>query len=216
MSWNGLNKLLPLLWAGAVLAGFGTMLCYESRPEAERAAALAARPWPAQAPLPLLAGRGNLVMFVHPRCPCTRASLAEAVTAVTRAGGPSQLTLTVLFTLPSGELVAWEDSDLWRTASALPGVRVAVDPDGKLAARFGAVASGHTLFFDPSGQLRFSGGLTAMRGQEGENLGLNEVIALARGVAPALPIVEKTPVYGCILIGPPATALTFASPGKTP
>jgi len=218
MSWNSLTKLLPLLWAGMVLAGFGIMMHYELRSETAQAPSLAAWPWPAQAPLPLLAGRGNLVMFVHPRCPCTGASLAEAVEAVTRAGGPDKLAFTVLFTLPSGEQAAWENSDLWRSASALPGVRVAVDPDGRLAARFGAIASGHTLFFDPSGRLRFSGGLTGMRGQQGENLGLDEVIALAQGTAPALPALEKTPVYGCILIGPAATALTSTSvsPGKLP
>lgn len=200
MSWNGLKKALPFLWGGLVVAGFALFMREETRPAPSGTAALSA--WPAEAPLALVPGRINLVLFAHPRCPCTRASLAEAAEAVARAGGPGRVALTVLFSVPAEEPAPWIGSPLWRAAAGMPGARVASDPDGRLAARFGATASGHVLFFDPAGRLRYSGGLTAARGREGDNAGLDAVSALARGASAAPTSPLSRPVYGCALVGP--------------
>ena len=186
------------------------MIKYEIHPAPSVGGKTLSAAWPSQAPIPLATGRANLVLFLHPRCPCSRASLAELIEAMTRLGAPSATSpaVTVLFTIPSDDAIAWKDSVLWHSATAIPGIRVAADPDGKLATRFGATASGHLLLFDKAGRLLFSGGITGARGHEGDNAGLDTLITLAQGgVRPGVATAPaRTPVYGCSLIGSPSSS----------
>ncbi len=72
------------------------------------------------------------------------------------------------------------------------------------AGRFGVKGSGHVLLYQPSGRLVFSGGITPSRGHEGDNPGRAAVISLVlQGRSP----VNRTPVYGCPLLEPPAPSL---------
>jgi hypothetical protein len=104
----------------------------------------------------------------------------------------------VLFTKPAGAGPDWDDTDLRRSAAAIPGVTVLTDENGTEAARFGAETSGHTLVFDPSGTLIFSGGITASRGHAGENAGESAVLAALEQEPTGR---DRTPVFGCSLTG---------------
>lgn len=178
-----------ILWAGAIALGLGKMLDHQFTPGAKGATA---RSWPTGSRLRPDPRRATLVMAVHPRCPCSRAGIEELARVLARARGA--VTAHLLVYRPRQASPGWERADLWRSAAALPGVTVIADPEGREAARFGAVTSGHVLLYDRAGMLRFTGGITGSRGHAGENVGSDSVIALLTGGAAERP---QTFVYGC-------------------
>jgi hypothetical protein len=140
-----------------------------------------------------------LVMFVHPRCECSSATVGEL--AIIMAHAQEKLDAHVFFFLPAGEAAAWARTDLWNTASAIPGVRVQEDREGAIAQSFGSFTSGQTLLYDTQGRLLFKGGITAFRGHSGDNAGRTAITALLRGEAPRNALPVMTPVLGCSLRG---------------
>src|SRR4051812_9127686 len=70
-------------WLLAVTAGLRGLWAYANRP-GEIAAAVA--DWPRDTALRRHPSRATLVMFVHPMCPCSRASAAELARAMGRCG----------------------------------------------------------------------------------------------------------------------------------
>jgi hypothetical protein len=187
--------LVTAVWAAAVTTGMGLLWSYGSTPgpagdpPARRPPPGAMRPGP---------GRATLVMAVHPNCPCTRASLSELARLMTRAGG--RVDARVLILSPRRRPKDWGRSTHWETASRIPGVEVVADVAGAEAARFGLKTSGHVVLYDAGGSLRFSGGITAARGHEGENDGLDAAVEAAAG-RPALAATH--PVFGCPIFDAP-------------
>ena len=179
-----------LAWVAAVSLGLSRLLEYESAPGDS---GLSPRRWPAASRLCRDPLRPTLVMFAHPHCPCTRASLAELVQIITRCQG--RVAVRVVFVAPAGVPPGWERTDLWRSAAAIPGVQVHRDA-GDEARRFGAATSGHVALYDPHGKQLFAGGITGARGHEGENAGRDAVIRLIRGEPEKL---AATYVFGCSL-----------------
>lgn len=190
-----LTGLLGMAWIAAVAFGLGFLLQYESTPG--RVGVIGAH-WPATSSIQRSGPNPTLVMLAHPRCPCTRASIGELAQIV--AGTHGKLNAYVLFSKPPGAGADWEDTELRRSAAAIPGVTVLTDADGREADRFGAETSGHTLLFDSNGALLFSGGITASRGHAGRNAGESAIIAAVNGKRSDR---ARTPVFGCSLIRPP-------------
>jgi len=150
--------------------------------------------WPRDSALHSAAGRSTLVMFMHPRCPCSRASLAELEAIVSAA--PDRALIYVVFMRPDGAGAEWEDTDVWASAGRIEGVYRVVDRTGEEIERFNARTSGLVLLYDAHGELRFSGGITASRGHLGDNVGRRTVIGLLNGDAS---LEAEHPVYGCAL-----------------
>lgn len=161
------------------------------------AAAGALSTWPADVPLARIDGRPTVVMAVHPRCPCTQASITELFEALTH----SRITpsIYILLCVPAGADQAWSDSSAWRNARRIPGARVVRDDNGVLAHFFGACTSGQVFIFDASGRRTFQGGITGARGHVGPNAGRAAIDKLLQGSATD---VIETPVYGCPLVTP--------------
>lgn len=180
------------LWVLVVGAGTIFLWGYENAPGAKSSPVPAA--FPAGSGIPRDGARPTLLMFAHPHCPCTRASLAELSRLMTVARG--RVAVHVLFIKPAGAGGEWVEGDLWAGAAAIPGVRVAADEGGREAARFGAGTSGLTLLYGADGRLLFSGGITAARGHEGDNAGRD---ALAGLLTDDKGEVSETPVFGCQL-----------------
>jgi hypothetical protein len=182
------------VWLAATVGGLAVMAAYANRPGAP------AQPpahWPAASRLPRDSSRPVLLVLAHPRCDCTRATIAELAELMARARQRPQA--FVLFIKPAGTTENWEQTDLWQRASGIPSVSVVRDDNGVEAARFGAVTSGQALLYDAAGSLRFEGGTTAARGHVGENPGVDALLALLGGETPRL---TNTPVYGCGLMTP--------------
>src|SRR5437016_9212272 len=185
-----------VVWAGAVGAAFVALHRYESNPG--RAAGT-----PQTCPLPshvaLDPHRHVLVMFVHPKCPCSAASIEQLDRIIARAG--DRLKAYVIEVIPQDAPADFaENSRTIRAAAAIPGVSLLTDRGQAEALRFGAQTSGHVLLYAPDGKLEFSGGITAARGHAGDNAACDAIIALAGG-APTT-AAAFSPVYGCSLIDP--------------
>jgi hypothetical protein len=133
-------------------------------------------------------------MFAHPRCACTRASLVELGKLLARV--PGRVAPVVVFAHPEGAADDFGRTEMRTLASSLPGVTVLDDDRDAEAHRFGASTSGAVLLYDTTGRLAFSGGLTAVRGHEGQSFGQERIVALLlTGRADR----DDSPVFGCAL-----------------
>src|SRR5688500_10120572 len=128
------------LWGAAVVGGMTWLVAYKSTPGE---AAHAPPDWP-ETSLARVEGRPTLVMLAHPKCVCTRASIAELRVLLSRL--EREITTYVLFVRPDGITdEAWNDTDTWRAARGMPGVTVLEDLRGEVAKRFGAETSGQVV-----------------------------------------------------------------------
>lgn len=180
-----------IVWLAVVVGATVQLINYSDSPGSGGSAPLS---WPRDSHLARNANSPTLVMFVHPRCPCTRASLAELDRLLAQA--PGQFSAEVVFVKPDGTPPDWEKSELWRKASGIPRVTAYSDNSGREARRFHAETSGQVLLYDSSGKLQFQGGITAARGHEGDNPGRSALVKiLTEGALNQ----AQTPVFGCAL-----------------
>jgi hypothetical protein len=179
------------VWLIAAAAGLSALWKYDNAPGQ---GAIAPSRWPAESMLVHASDRATLILLAHPQCTCTPASLAELAEILARARNKPRA--YVVFLKPDGFADAWVQSDLWRTAAAIPGVTLVRDDDGREARRFGGATSGQALFYDGEGALRFAGGITGSRSHAGDNTGRRSLVALLSGTEPER---AATSVYGCPL-----------------
>jgi hypothetical protein len=183
-----------VVWVFALAVGLRAMLNYEDGP------AEPGKPpgdWPNGSKVSPSAGMPMILVFAHPRCPCTDATIGELSILMTRLQGKA--TAAVIFVRPTSFAESWEKTELWHSAEAIPAVKVFSDPGGVEARRFGAQASGQTILYDIAGRLRFSGGITASRGHSGDNAGRTAIVSL---VTTGTAKTERTSVFGCSLHDP--------------
>lgn len=187
------GKALFLLWTLLLAAGAGALSLYEFKGTVP--ASLADR-WPENPVIQFDSERPTLLMFLHPRCPCSAASIAQLDRVLSRY--PGRFRACVLIARPSGVPEDWEEGANLGAARRLPDNTLLLDPEGALAQRFGALNSGTVQAFDREGNRLFSGGITASRGHEGESLGSLSLLDIGAGKAPC---VAAMPVFGCPLMG---------------
>jgi hypothetical protein len=181
--------LCGVIWLGTVAGGLTALSLYSMT---SGAPAEAPHDWPANSGLRLDAQLPTLVMIVHPHCPCSRASLAELNSLMTRLQG--RVVAHVLLSTPEGLDEAWAEGPLWQLARIIPDTEVRVDLDGVQADMFGAKTSGQTYLFSTEGELLFSGGITPSRGHQGNSVGRERIIALVtEGTAER----HVSDVFGC-------------------
>ena len=164
------------LWVLAVCSGLLGLADYQTAPASD------GRPperWPADVTPALAPGRPTMLLFVHPHCPCTRATLTELCEILARDG--DGVALRVVVARPPGVSAGWHLGPLVEGLAAVPGADLVLDDDCRLARRFDVLTSGTALLYDEQGRLRFSGGLTAGRGHEGDNGGHDAVARLLSG-----------------------------------
>jgi hypothetical protein len=183
------------VWLTGITGGYRAMWAFQ-RKAGERAVAPAI--WPESSALARSTEGPTLIVVAHPRCPCTRASITELRQILGSRSGRIARTY-VLVLKPLGLPDGWERTEVWRNAASIPGVSVIADVDGREAARLGARTSGQTLLYDRTGKLLFSGGITALRGEAGDNVGVQRVSALLAG---AVPDRNTSEVFGCAIRAP--------------
>jgi hypothetical protein len=174
------------VWAIVVLGGFNALLRYEG-------AAAPVRPAPLADVSLALAGKPSLILALHPKCPCSAASVAELEKIYSHA--PDKFSITVLAYKPAGEADSWVETTSIAAVRKL-NPRVVIDRDGTAARRLGMTTSGQVIIYDAAGQLVFNGGITSARGHRGDNLGEQEALDVIRGGAPSQ---TCSPVFGCSL-----------------
>src|SRR6185312_17416960 len=137
-----------LLWLCAVGAGIAVVLNYQN---AQGASGTTPDRWPSGTQITLDVSHDTLLMFAHPKCPCSRASMEELNRVLAQCRG--QVATHVLFFKPSQFPADWSQTDLRSSAVAIPDVVVQDDLDGKLAEKFGAETSGYVVLYDRQGRL---------------------------------------------------------------
>jgi hypothetical protein len=191
----GFGAILVAAWASAIAFGAARLWRFDGT------AGAAARPPLEMPPAALVPGKTalpKLVLLIHPKCPCSRATIGELARLMAQCNG--KLLVTVLMLRPENAVAGWEKTDLWRDAAAIPGVKVVADEGGEQARRFGAVTSGQALLYGADGRLLFSGGITESRGHSGDNAGRDVILGLVLGSQrPDATRTLSTPVYGCPL-----------------
>jgi hypothetical protein len=182
-------------WLVAVASGFAALHRYASTPAH---VGIVPSSWPGQDRMALEVDRLTLVVAIHPRCPCTRAT-AQALEELL-ASRPGRARLNALVYKPAQAPEKWAMSTSSQSLSALSDARSWIDLDGLLARKFGASTSGQVLAFDAHGCLRFSGGVTPVRGEVGPNAGYAALASLLDD-KPAQQI--NFPVFGCSILPAP-------------
>lgn len=188
------------VWAVLVTTGFFALWRYKA---AEAAPSETGTPavWPSDSRLRPSTDRATLVLFAHPKCPCTHASVTELARLLARRH--DQVELRVAVVRPAAVPADWDDTELVARAVSIPGATVARDDGGVEADRFGAKASGHVVVYDRNGRRLFSGGVTSSRGHEGESFGIQRIDSLlTTGVADR----ADAPVFGCAFDQPDHSA----------
>ena len=204
-----------MLWLSGIAGGF---ICLERYSFTPGRSAQAPLRWPHESALKRALDRPTLLLFAHPKCPCTQASLGEL--AVLMAHLKQPVTAYAVFCLPDPCPPGWNETDLWRDAENIPGVTACIDAGAKEGGRFGSYTSGQVLLYNAQGELSFSGGITESRGHFGDNegrLALARIIdktppfapleggiesSLEGGEAPCPAGTSTFPVFGCELCGP--------------
>lgn len=190
------RSLLPAIvsiWVASIACAFTALLAYHNMPGERSDHAVV---WPANQTIKLDTQRANLLVFIHPQCPCSTATLNE-LTRIQSACGSRLNTQVVFYSPPDMQR---EDTSKVRQALAIPNVHITNDFTGELAQRFGALTSGHALLYSSEGRRVFSGGITPARGHEGENLGRNSIVQYVLNGKTSC---ESTNVFGCPIIDIP-------------
>jgi hypothetical protein len=181
-------KFILATWIIAVLGGLAGFWWKNTRP------AVAETPVLKTEALNLDTQDETLVLFIHPRCDCTKASAHELSQLERKVR--SAFNVRVVAYYPEHEAKSWADTDLLAELRALPRTEIIYDRGGKLSYSLGARSSGYTMLFDRKGQLQFRGGLTESRGHVGESQGGRSIAALIEGREPEARV---TPHFGCSL-----------------
>ena len=185
--------VLVVLWGVTSCLGFVLLAAYHGKPGRVGSSP---ESWPSGSQVPLDKSVPTLLIFIHPRCPCSSASLAELARVAARCRG--RFAAHLLSFRPEGHDEAW-GPDRAGTEPSTPGLARWVDVGGRDAVRFGVETSGHVLLFDPSGRRLFSGGITISRGHQGDNPVLDGLISTILG-EPSGP--RTSPVFGCPVLAP--------------
>jgi hypothetical protein len=184
------------LWAGSITLGFVLLLWHQGT-AGPGAAVPETNIWAASQVSdagPRLSNNGHtLLMFAHPRCPCTRASLRELERLLARTTKLKDVQIVVLRN--PRLLAGWEQSPIVEFARRTQQLQVIEDEGGRWAEIYGARTSGHVFLYDDQGRLLFSGGITPARGHEGHSSGSAAILAHLRGE----PAVAEAAVFGCSL-----------------
>jgi hypothetical protein len=188
-----------LFWLSGTVSGFFLLGAYHARPGQPGKPLVR---WPEGCPIQLDPERSTLLIFLHPRCPCSRASVAELASIA--ASYPDRFAAHAILYRPEGPSEDWDRAEAAAIDEALiPGLRRWTDHGGRLGRRFGVETSGHVLLFDPVGGLLFEGGITPSRGHRGQNLGLEALVARIerRDVGAG-----SNPIFGCPILDPTSTS----------
>ena len=181
------------VWGICVAAGCLILQAYAASPGA---AVQPLRTWPKATLIPLDSRRPTLLMFLHPLCPCSGASVDELSEILARSGDRVAAHAVILRT---GSKTLGAGPRIDGSLTELPGLTIWDDERGALARQFGVRTSGHVVLYSPHGRLLYSGGITPCRGHRGDNYGRTAVLAEIFGKAADR---CRAPAFGCPLFDP--------------
>ncbi|EAQ79967.1 hypothetical protein [Blastopirellula marina] len=199
--WKWTVSAIVVGWGVALCAVWWSMTAYSYQIDGT---ALPIVAWPSDANLSIAADRPTVLLFLHPRCPCSAASLTELEQAILETPAARKPRVLVIAAVPTQYDAQWTETRNVVRGEQLPHASVVIDAGGLESHKFGVVSSGHVMAFAPSGELLFSGGVTQSRGHAGNNTGRASLIRALTGVAFST---AEIPVFGCRLCLPDPSSL---------
>jgi hypothetical protein len=191
VSVRPLHVLIVGVWVAVLATGFTALARYDNTPG--EMSAQAPNTWPQLSRLNHKPGLPTLIVMLHPRCSCSRATLENLARTMSRLKG--QVHVDLVFVWPRGS-EGWGEGDLFKIAKEIPDAEPFQDTSGREHKLFGALISGETFLYSREGSLVFHGGITDSRSHEGGNAGLDAVADFVKqGTAER----SQTPVFGCAL-----------------
>ena len=197
--------LIPTLALAAL--GWYQLGRYASTPGEQFAAPALWNPHAAHASTP------HLIVFIHPGCSCTHATLQQLDKLLQSPHPPVRLTLAVYQSkaLITQHQASFDSSSYLHPAhDKLAEFRQLSDWNGALARSLGAVTSGQILLYSAAGQLLFQGGITEERAHLGDNDSADSLLTAINSTARPFPNLHLTstkaitphPVFGCSILNP--------------
>lgn len=178
-----------LLWALMVSLCFIGLMQYKAEPGTQ------SQP-PKVAPTanePHSSLNNQLLVFLHPQCACSFATLNELKRLMHSINDTPTLTIYFADIMPIAEL---KTHGLWELATSISSAHVTIDTDNQRIDTFDQHVSGNILFYNRDGQLAFNGGITSSRGHEGDSQGKLKLMAILNQESPAY---ASSETYGCRL-----------------
>ncbi|NND96604.1 MAG: hypothetical protein HKN47_04665 [Pirellulaceae bacterium] len=187
------------IWLTVSLCAMTVLWTYESTPGPN---AHAPDQWPSTSKLASSDSSKQLLVWLHPRCPCSRATVAQLDRLLVHL--PQDVHCQVIITQPPDVASSFVETDLTRSVRSMP-VAVVMDDRQREARRFGVATSGQVLLYGTGGRLEFAGGITAGRGHHGDSAGSLTLRRLL-SIADPPPSSDSSSVYGCCLFASDANA----------
>ena len=206
LTWRAWPAAILCLWGSGVVGAFLWVVAYDLKPSAPTAPP---RQWPQASALDRSSRGPTLIMFVHPHCPCTMASLDELQRIAERYA--SSVKIDIVVVQPADLKGRVRESRSWKAAAGIKSANLQLDRDGAEARLFAAATSGFTVLYDQHGKLIFSGGLTGARGHYGANPNSAAAVAAIAQHSEE----NSAPVFGCDLFTPGACCLTPTKHNET-
>jgi hypothetical protein len=154
--------------------------------------------WPADSRMARPDGRPLLLVFLHPKCPCSHATVSELERMLSAPDlNAGEFDVAVVACTPRSTTESWTRTPLVRRAAQLPRAKVYADAGSVEAARFAATTSGEVVLVDAGGRRLYAGGVTKSRGHVGDNAGADTVARLLRGDRETTAML---PAFGCRLV----------------
>jgi hypothetical protein len=180
--------VVSAIWLIATTYAYSVMMRFDTRP------GMAGNPplrWPATSQVKLAKAQRTLLVFLHPKCSCSRASISQLQNLQKRL--PGKFHTELVLWQPLNPSPSW--NQLYRTdMGELTGTQVITDPGGRAAALFDVHTSGYVLLYGAGGDLQYAGGLTLARAFDLEGPG---IVAMEQIMAGSKTTAAHRPVYGC-------------------
>jgi len=142
--------------------------------------------------------RATLLVFLHPHCPCSRATVSELDRLLSQVSGRVNAYAVVIH--PAETPADWYRTTLWHQVSGIRDLTTIVDAGCELTRRCRATVSGQTLLYGADGALQFRGGITVARGHEGDSPGRSSILSFLGLLPEATESLEaECAVFGCPL-----------------
>ncbi|WP_372367665.1 hypothetical protein [Candidatus Uabimicrobium sp. HlEnr_7] len=193
--------LLSVLWVFAIVASFYFLGAYENKPGQ---LGKISKKWVENSLIVRNPEKPTLLLFLHPHCPCSKATVGSLEFILSRCRQP--LEVRVVFYVPENAKKNWEKTSLFHTISNISStlgnkkkdivIDIYLDSGGAEAINFGAAISGTALLYSKNSDLVFHGGVTLSRGHfdSGDNFGVSSIVNFINEKSQSK---SQTPVFGC-------------------
>ena len=190
-SFKNRKIFLGILWLSLCVGGFAGLNWYKMQPGP---VGKLLSHWPHNIGISHDYGLYNIVLFAHPQCGCTNATMVELEKIIHQE--KNKLNVKIFFYRPKGSEQNWSDGKAKKLASTLPVTTIYDDEGGQIARRFGALTSGQVMLYSPNGKLEYAGGITESRGHIGANAGSRAIASIVEtGVSNS----KREHAFGCAL-----------------